>query len=35
VRQGVLLAMSFHPEVSGDVRLHASFAEDVRSRAAR
>jgi 5'-phosphate synthase pdxT subunit len=27
VRQGTVLATSFHPEVSGDDRLHALFLE--------
>lgn len=31
VRQGDLLATSFHPELTGDVRLHALFAEVVRT----
>ena len=31
VRQGNVLATSFHPEVSGDDRLHALFLEIVRS----
>ncbi len=35
VRQGSLLAMSFHPEVSGDLRMHALLAASVRDRAAR
>jgi pyridoxal 5'-phosphate synthase pdxT subunit len=35
VRQGDILAMSFHPEVTGDLRLHAWFCERVRARAAR
>jgi len=35
VRQGELLAMSFHPEVSGDLRLHAWFCDRVRTRAGR
>jgi pyridoxal 5'-phosphate synthase pdxT subunit len=30
VRQGALLATSFHPEVSGDHRVHAEFVEIVR-----
>lgn len=30
VRQGGLLATSFHPEVTGDVRVHAQFVEMVR-----
>ena len=32
VRQGNVLATSFHPEVSGDDRLHALFLELVRNR---
>jgi 5'-phosphate synthase pdxT subunit len=35
VRQGSLLAMSFHPEVSGDLRMHALLATSVHERAAR
>ncbi len=31
VRQGHLLATSFHPEVTGDDRIHALFADLVRS----
>jgi 5'-phosphate synthase pdxT subunit len=31
VRQGHLLATSFHPEVTGDARIHALFADLVRS----
>ena len=31
VRQGSLLATSFHPEVGGDVRVHAMFVDLVRS----
>jgi hypothetical protein len=31
VRQGDILAMSFHPEVTGDLRLHAWFCERVRA----
>ena len=30
VRQGSLLATSFHPEVSGDHRVHGLFVEIVR-----
>jgi 5'-phosphate synthase pdxT subunit len=30
VRQGALLATSFHPELTGDTRVHALFAEMVR-----
>jgi 5'-phosphate synthase pdxT subunit len=33
VRQGVLLATSFHPELTGDHRVHAMFADLVRSAA--
>jgi 5'-phosphate synthase pdxT subunit len=29
VRQGNLLATSFHPELTGDLRLHAYFCEQV------
>ncbi len=32
VRQGSMLATSFHPEVTGDVRVHALFVEMVRKR---
>ncbi len=32
VRQGPLIATSFHPEVSGDHRVHAEFVEIVRNR---
>jgi len=32
VRQGHLMATSFHPEVSGDPRVHALFVELVRQR---
>lgn len=32
VRQGGLLATSFHPELAGDARLHALFVEIVRER---
>ena len=35
VRQGSLLALSFHPEISGDLRLHALFAASVRAEVAR
>ncbi len=31
VRQGSLMATSFHPEVGGDVRIHAMFVDLVRS----
>ncbi len=34
-RQGCMIATAFHPELTGDTRLHAAFAELVRSRAAR
>jgi len=34
VRQGHLLATSFHPEVTGDPRLHRFFADIVRERGA-
>ncbi len=33
VRQGALLATSFHPEVTADARVHAQFVEMVRSTA--
>ena len=33
VRQGALLATSFHPEVTGDTRVHELFVEIVRERA--
>ncbi|GAB3589006.1 pyridoxal 5'-phosphate synthase glutaminase subunit PdxT [Angustibacter peucedani] len=32
VRQGALLATSFHPEVTGDVRVHRLFVEMVKER---
>jgi 5'-phosphate synthase pdxT subunit len=32
VRQGVLLATSFHPEVTGDARVHEMFVKTVRER---
>lgn len=35
VQQGPLLAMTFHPEVTGDLRLHAHFAAMVLQRVAR
>jgi pyridoxal 5'-phosphate synthase pdxT subunit len=35
VRQAGLLAMAFHPEVSGDVRLHAQFVRDLVQGASR
>jgi 5'-phosphate synthase pdxT subunit len=31
VRQGNLLATSFHPEITGDTRVHRLFVEMVRS----
>lgn len=31
VRQGRLLATAFHPEVAGDIRVHAAFVELVRA----
>jgi 5'-phosphate synthase pdxT subunit len=31
VRQGTLLATSFHPEITGDIRVHRLFVEMVRS----
>jgi pyridoxal 5'-phosphate synthase pdxT subunit len=31
VRQGNLLATSFHPEVSGDLRIHRYFLDLVRA----
>ena len=34
VRQGALLATSFHPELTGDRRVHAMFVEMVRPRLA-
>jgi 5'-phosphate synthase pdxT subunit len=34
VRQGQLLATAFHPELTGDLRVHQLFVELVRSRAA-
>ena len=30
VRQGNLLATSFHPEITGDIRVHRLFVEMVR-----
>ena len=30
VRQGALLATSFHPELAGDARVHALFVQMVR-----
>ncbi|MGY2081186.1 pyridoxal 5'-phosphate synthase glutaminase subunit PdxT [Modestobacter sp. SYSU DS0657] len=35
VRQGSLVATSFHPELTGDIRVHASFVELVRAARAR
>jgi 5'-phosphate synthase pdxT subunit len=35
VRQGAIIAMSFHPEVAGDHRLHALLAASVRERTGR
>jgi 5'-phosphate synthase pdxT subunit len=35
VRQGNVLAVSFHPELSGDTALHEKFIAAVRSRRAR
>lgn len=35
VRRGAITALTFHPEVSGDHRLHALFAQDVRQEAGR
>ena len=32
VREGRVLAISFHPELSGDTRLHELFLADVRAR---
>jgi 5'-phosphate synthase pdxT subunit len=34
VQQGALLATSFHPEVTGDIRVHALFASIVREHTA-
>ncbi len=34
-RQGNVLVSSFHPEIAGDPRLHRSFVEQVRQRAAQ
>ena len=34
VRQGNLLAVSFHPELAGDGRLHERFLEQIRARIA-
>jgi pyridoxal 5'-phosphate synthase pdxT subunit len=35
VRQGAIIAMSFHPEVAGDHRMHALLADIVRAGAGR
>jgi 5'-phosphate synthase pdxT subunit len=35
VRQGDILAVSFHPEITGDDRLHAAFLDRVRARLER
>jgi len=35
VAQGGLLAMSFHPEITGDVRLHRRFVDTVRAYVGR
>jgi pyridoxal 5'-phosphate synthase pdxT subunit len=35
VRQGNILAVSFHPELSGDTALHERFLETVRARGSR
>jgi 5'-phosphate synthase pdxT subunit len=34
VREGRVLAISFHPELSGDARIHEAFLADVRAAAA-
>ena len=34
VRQGAVLATAFHPELTGDLRMHALFCEVVRATAA-
>ena len=34
VRQGAVLATAFHPELTGDLRVHALFCELVREMAA-
>ena len=31
-RQGELQVLAFHPELSGDARLHAAFVDRVRAR---
>jgi 5'-phosphate synthase pdxT subunit len=33
VRQGSLLATAFHPELTGDLRIHELFVEMVRKQA--
>ena len=35
VRQGALLATSFHPELTGDLQVHALFVDQVRTRQAQ
>jgi 5'-phosphate synthase pdxT subunit len=35
VRQGPIVAMTFHPEVAGDHRLHAMLGDLVRAGAGR
>jgi 5'-phosphate synthase pdxT subunit len=35
VRQGNLLATAFHPELTGDLRVHRYFVEIVRQSSAR
>ena len=35
VRRGVLLASAFHPEITGDTRLHEMFVRDVGTRVER
>jgi 5'-phosphate synthase pdxT subunit len=35
VRQGNLLATSFHPEITGDIRVHRLFVDLVRSNRVR
>jgi 5'-phosphate synthase pdxT subunit len=35
VRKGDVMALAFHPELSGDTRLHARFVELARAKAAR
>jgi 5'-phosphate synthase pdxT subunit len=34
VRQGAVLATAFHPELTGDLRVHALFCDLVKSAAA-